>query len=208
LKPEKPIPQTAYPVPCGNGVNPDTKIHVGFSYDAKARPWVLPKKQAAKTTVLKKFTEGAKTTYKSVIREMTKLMVLATRLGTDGYKSRQWVGGCICSVGIGYVKLSVFSAGDLIVPDEELKKEESNPLVKNVKKAISKVYDVLEIACMEVQRQKQKGSIGIATTVVIPGLPVSASMTMVFDITTSCVVDRAEAYMKSAGACDIFDGII
>jgi len=77
LKPDTPIPQTAFPVPCGTGINPETKIYLGFSYDAKARPWNLPKKQATTTTVVKKFTQGATTTHKSVIRELTKLMVLA-----------------------------------------------------------------------------------------------------------------------------------
>jgi len=106
------------------------------------------------------------------------------------------------------VRISCYSSGELIVPEEELKKEAENPLVKVVKKAILKIYDVLEIACMEVQRQKQEGSIGIGTSINLPGFPITALMTMIFDIVTSYVVNKGQAYLKSAGARAVFDGII
>jgi len=159
---------------------------------------------------VKKFVQGASQTRKNILREITKWLVLATKLGTDGYKERKWVGGVVSSCQFGVIRLSIYSSGETIieVPDEVLEAEKDNAFCRTLKKAIVKIYDVLEIACLEVQRQKQEGSIGCGLTIQIPALPMSVTMTQLFDIVTSYVSSKGLAYLNAAGARAIFDGII
>jgi len=211
LSATNPLPQQAYPVTEGEGVNPQTEIWVAVSYDPNARPWEMQKKSklsSAASLSYKKLTQGTSQSRKNVLREITKWLVISTRLGTDGYKDRKWVGGVVGSCQIGLIRLSVYSTGELIVPDAVIEAEKENSFTKTVKKGISKIYDVLEIACLEVQRQKQEGSIGMGLILSVPGIPMTVSMTMIFDIVTSYVVSRGLAYLNAAGARVIFDGII
>jgi len=204
-----PMAQQGFPLTRGNAINPNTQIFLAFSYDAQARPWRLTAKASSDSGILKKFTQGASSLRKNVLRDCTKWLVLATRLGTVGFKQRDWVGGVVSSISMGVIRMSCYSSGEMIVPDAVVKAEEQNSFVKTLKKAIVKVYGVIEIACYECKRQKQEGSIGIGLSVAIPGVPIiDPSMTMIFDIVTSYVVSKGEAYLKSAAARTIFDGAL
>jgi len=213
LSATSPIPQTAFSVTEGDGVNPETQIFAALSYAPNEKPWDLPKKSRVGrvgTQSVKKFSQGASQTRKNVLREVTKWLVLATKLGTDGYKERKWIGGVVGSCQMGLIRLSVYSSGESIieVPDSVLEAEKDNAFCKTLKKTILKIYEVLEIACLECQRQKQEGSIGCGLQIAIPGIPLNVSMIIIFDIVTSYVVTRGMAYLNAAGARAVFDGVI
>jgi len=210
LTEQKPITMHTQGLEGGEGYNENTKITVSVSYNSTDKPFAVPSKGyigGTKSKTVKKFSQAASVGRKNVLRETTKFLLYGTRLGTDGFKKREWIGGCVCSAKLGPLVLTVYSDGARI--DNEVKEEkEDGKILKAIKAGILKLYDAIEIACLEVQRQKQSGSVGTGYTLDLPLYVTDASMTILFDIVTEYVQTAGARYMKGAMARAHFDGAI